>query len=240
MAEFLSTDGIISQLETIINSAKTELVLISPLVKLPDIIFKCIKGADKRRVKTKLVFTKVRINQGTIDQLKRLSNLSMYYSQNLHAKCYFNETVMVITSLGLNNLFELKNIEMGVLVTKRSDTDVYNAAIKESGEIIKRAEKIGLEKAVTDKRVYFQENANTSNQVAYTEGFCIRCKKKIILDPSTPYCRNCYYEWLEWDYEDPGYKEKYCHHCGNKWAASLESPLCGTCSAPDDTTDEEF
>jgi len=238
MAIFLSADGTMSQLETIINSAKTDLVLISPFVKLPDTLLQCIKNADKRRVKIKLVFTKAQMNQGTIDQLKQLANLSMYYSQNLHAKCYFNETAMIITSLSLNNLSEPNNIEMGVLVTKESDTNVYNAAVKKSGEIIRESDIISLETAVKDKQEYRNEDTDTSSQVAYTEGFCIRCKKEIVFYTSTPYCINCYYEWTEWDQADPDYKEKYCHHCGNKWATSLESPLCSTCSASDDATNE--
>ena len=238
MAKFLSTDGIISQLETIINSAKTGLVLISPLIKLPDSVFKCIKDANKRQVKTKLVFTKSQINHSTIDQLKQLSDLSMYYSPNLHVKCYFNEKTMIITSLGLNNLLEPKSIEMGVLVTIKNDTDLYLTAVKELGELIERSEEIGFDKAITDKRIYFQEDAGT-DEITYTEGFCIRCKAKIIFDSSMPYCDDCFEEWTEWDAKDTSYQERYCHHCGNKWAVSLESTLCSTCSTPNYTNNEE-
>ncbi len=235
MAEFLSTDGIISKLEIVVNNAKTRLVLISPLVKLTNTMLKCIKDADKRFVETRLVVTKDKMNQDTIDKLKQFSNLSMYYSQNLQVNCYFSETDMIITSLSLNNILKPRNVEMGVMVNNKSDSDIYNAALKEIEKIFKKAEKIRIDEVQTDKSANFKKNIDSINRAAFAAGFCIRCKKRIFFDTSTPYCMNCYNEWSEWDF-NADYKEKYCHSCGIKWVTSLVSPLCNACGAPTDVT----
>ncbi len=108
MAKFLTTRGTSSNLENIINAAERRLVLISPYVRIPETLFPCLKAADKKNVKITLVYGKKGgLSDDLIGQLKQLVNLSLYFDRNLHAKCYFNETSMVITSMNLYDYSEL-------------------------------------------------------------------------------------------------------------------------------------
>jgi hypothetical protein len=92
MAKFLTTRGTSSNLENIINTAHRSLVLISPYIKIPETLFPCLKDADKRNVKTTIIYGKKDdLNDSVIGQLKQLHNLTLYFDRNLHAKCYFNE-----------------------------------------------------------------------------------------------------------------------------------------------------
>jgi hypothetical protein len=240
MAEFLAAERIIPQLKAIISNAREELVLVNTLVKLSDdSVIKSLKDAVNRRVKIKLVFKQVSLNQEAIEQLKTLSNLLVYYHKDLNACCYYNEAAMIITSLDLDSLSEPQTMAMGVLVTKKDDVDIYNAAAGELGEIIKKAEKVALEKETAGKQAPPQKASDSDNHVVPAEGYCIRCKWRIEFNTSQPYCLNCYNEWAEWDFQDHGYIESYCHRCRTRWATSLESPLCGVCGTPSDNAPVE-
>ena len=64
-------------------------------------------------------------------QLEQLDNLSLRFLNKLHAKCFFNEDNMVITSMNLYDFSE-QNIEMGVLINKQDEAELFNAAVIEA------------------------------------------------------------------------------------------------------------
>lgn len=69
-----------------------------------------------------------------------------------------------------------------------------------------------------------------SNRIIYNnrnKGFCIRCEESIKYDPESPYCRDCYSSWVQW--ENYTYVEKVCHSCGNNEASSMQKPECYSC-----------
>ena len=58
-------------------------------------------------------------------------------------------------------------------------------------------------------------------------GYCIRCHAELKLNPMSPYCKKCYYEWKK--FKNDEYVERYCHICGQKYAATLIKPACYQC-----------
>ena len=54
---------------------------------------------------------------------KELKHLGLYFCENLHAKCYFNENLMVITSMNLHEFSQTNNREMGVLIKREEEKD---------------------------------------------------------------------------------------------------------------------
>lgn len=136
MAKFLTTRGTTSEVEKIINNAQKSVVLITPYVSIPVSLFQNLTDADKRGVRITLVYGKKRLERDVHAHLRRLKNLRVYFLENLHAKCYFNELSMVITSLNLYDFSEQKNREMGVLVTRQDDKDVFTEAVQEAQRIM--------------------------------------------------------------------------------------------------------
>ncbi len=59
------------------------------------------------------------------------------------------------------------------------------------------------------------------------EGYCIRCREEIPLDPNKPYCYEDWEVWSRWD--NPFYVERYCHKCGKPYSATKIKPLCDDC-----------
>lgn len=217
MAEFLTTKGTSFYIEDIIRNAKNKLVLISPYLQFPKTFFERLQDADRRNVKITLVCRKGALKPDEKSQLQQLKNLSLYFLENLHAKSYFNEECMVITSMNIYEFSEKNNREMGILIRKEADNKVFNDAVKEAESIVNSSTKDNLRKHKYDS------NHPRTKQM----GYCIRCRIPIPYGLDRPYCRDCFLEWLEW--ENPDYEESCCHTCGRPEPTTMAKPQCYLC-----------
>ncbi len=227
MAKFLTTRGTASRIEEIINDAHKRLVLISPFVRIPESLYQCIKTADKRGVKTSLVYGKKELDPGVLAGLKQLANLSLYFERDLHAKCFFNEKSMVITSMNLYDFSELRNKEMGILVSAQEDPDIYRQAVEEANRIVEFADPILLSVRSNNGPAEAKAAKVTYDPIVAGQGNCIRCGTKIPFDIDKPYCPACFKVWSEW--KNPDHKEQHCFLCGEFCKTTIDYPLCSVC-----------
>lgn len=153
MADFLRTSGISFQIEDIIVSAKEKLIIISPYLKLTDNLFERLKEKDSENIELVFIYGKSVLNENEKRKLYSLKNLSLYFYQNLHAKCYFNESKMLITSMNLHEFSERNNREMGILLDKKVDSLIFQNAEQESISILKAS---NIEKKAELKTSYQQ------------------------------------------------------------------------------------
>lgn len=153
MAKFLTTSGVAYQVEHIIKGAKKKLVLISPYVQISKVLLERLKNASDKGVQIILIYGKDELKPIEKKQLNSIENLRLYYYQNLHAKCYFNEREMVITSMNLYEFSEKHNREMGILIHKSDDAELFNDGVEETSSIIKSAKIIELEKQIAPKKM---------------------------------------------------------------------------------------
>jgi len=216
VAEFLTTQGTSYYIEHIITNAKNRLVLISPYIQLSRTLFERLRDADKRNVKITLVCRRGALKPDERSQLQQLKNLSLYFHENLHAKSYFNEECMVITSMNIYEASE-KNREMGILIRKEDDNKIFSDGVREAKSIVDSSTKDDLRK---------QKEGSYSTRAKQT-GYCIRCRIPIPYDLDRPYCRDCFSEWVVW--ENPDYEESYCHTCGKPTPTSMAKPECYSC-----------
>ena len=216
MAEFLTTQGTSYYIEHIITNAKNKLVLISPYLQLSRTLFERLRDADKRNVKITLVCRRGALKPDERSQLQQLKNLSLYFHENLHAKSYFNEECMVITSMNIYEASE-KNREMGILIRKEDDNEIFSDGVREAKSIVDSSTKDDLRKQKEES--YYTRAKQT--------GYCIRCRIPIPYDLDRPYCRDCFSEWVVW--ENPDYEESCCHTCGKPTPTSMAKPECYSC-----------
>jgi len=224
MAEFLTTAGTSHHIEDMIIEAKLNLHLVSPYLQLSKTLYERLKDASKRGVVIKIVYGKRDLALGVQNLLSELNNLELYFFENLHAKCYFNESEMVITSMNMYEFSEKTNREMGILISRNSDKEIYIKAEMETLSMIQYAEKVILTNVEKDtyrkgKTVTSQTNSSKS------KGHCIRCKIEIPLDRDKPYCKKCYSESHGFFADS----EKVCHSCGKSYPSTLDYPLCNKC-----------
>ena len=124
------------------------------------------------------------------------------------------------------NLYEFSqenNDEMGILVSREKDQDLYEEIHKQAKMYVGTDE--GYRErpsAKTTPRKKVRSTTKTSKA-----GFCIRCKTDLPVKPTEPYCKRCYVSWKR--YENKTYEEKHCHACGNEHKATLLRPLCSAC-----------
>ena len=243
MVEFLNTSKAYAGIEDVIDKAVSKVVLISPYIRFPTPLLERLKYKDGKGIKTIVVCREKDLGKDLGDKvrsdLKQLRNLELRFDDDLHAKCFYNEKSMVITSLNLLESSERKNREMGVLLCSEEDSNVFKEALNEAEFIVNRAKKdstirsfvSGIAKEVKSAIDLPAEDGvrrvKTSSR-AKLKGYCIRCGKSIAYDLKTPYCPDCYRVWKK--YKDPDYEEEYCHWCGKpNELTTIDRPLCHSC-----------
>ncbi|MBK7215261.1 MAG: phospholipase D family protein [Bacteroidales bacterium] len=230
MAEFLTTNGTSFQIENIIIEAKSKLVLVSPFLQISKTFYERLKDASNNNVSIKIIYGKDELKPNERNSLAELKNLELYYFQNLHAKCYLNESKMVITSMNMYEFSEKNNREMGVLIDRIADKVVFDKAISETHSIIQSAELIPLNKSIRQTVSQYNKVQNAPAKQSFQKvirGYCIRCEKRIEYNPERPYCPECFSVWVQ--YENPDYTENVCHRCGEYDKTSMNKSQCSSC-----------
>ena len=237
MAKFLTTNRISAELEDIIRLAQDDIMLISPYLKVNQRLQDFIQDADRRRVRFTLIYGKQDMNDSEWSWIERLTAKEICFVENLHAKCYLNESRAIITSMNLYEFSQQNNDEMGMLVTRAEEPELFRQIYDEAQRLRRNASlsRQGQGKPTgattsqptTGTRTMRRRTAEPS-RVPKVSGHCIRCGEPIDFDANKPLCGQCYQIWAR--YADPDYAEKYCHRCGKeKSAISMGKPLCLPC-----------
>ncbi len=216
MAEFLTRKGIVYHLDRIISEAEKELVLISPYTNADDETKDILKN-QKRSTKIHVIYGKTRLKPAEKSFFNDIS-IEPSFLENLHAKCYLNEKEALLTSMNLYEFSQEHNDEMGILVSREQEPELYEKIKEESIRLVEASEN-GKETA--------SRKESRPALSAPQNGFCIRCKVDLPANPTQPYCRRCYAIWNR--HKNRGFKEKLCHTCGNEHSATLLKPLCPDC-----------
>jgi hypothetical protein len=227
MAEFLTTSGTSHHIENIIIEAKSKLVLVSPYLQISKTLYERLKDASNRGVQITIIYGKDELKPNERNSLAQLKNIGLFYFENLHAKCYFNESTMVITSMNMYEFSEKNNREMGVLIGRSSDKELFDKAVNETHSIKQSAEKIPLQKSDRSSSPEKDKSAKQSGYKKVARGYCIRCEERIDYDPQRPYCNSCYSIWAQ--FENPDYNESVCHKCGEFGDTTMNRPQCYSC-----------
>ncbi len=226
MAEFLNKDKAYAEIVEVVSKAENKVVLISPYIKIPVDLLERLKYMDSKGVTITVVCREKDLKAEVQNELKELKNLDLRFDENLHAKCFYNEHSMVITSLNLHEHSQLHNREMGILLNSKEDFSVFKEALSEAEYIASRAKR-EAKLSVASRNQGNVRRARTAS-TAKNRGYCIRCGESIALDLSAPYCPNCYRIWNR--YKDDEYEEEYCHFCGKPNERTTKSrPLCHPC-----------
>lgn len=205
MARFLTRKGIVYHLDKIIEEADRELVLISPYIKADDETKNLLK--NKTRATTiHVIYGKKELKPAEKSFLDSLG-IRTSFLKSLHAKCYLNEKDALLTSMNLYRFSQEHNDEMGILVSREDDEELYEA--------------------IYEQAMRWKTDSMVETDRKPGEGFCIRCKAVIPANQKKPYCRRCYRNWNR--YKNESFEEKFCHMCGNEHSTTLLKPLCVAC-----------
>ncbi|WP_245527570.1 phospholipase D family protein [Methanosalsum zhilinae] len=224
----MTTTGVSFKLEEIIKNADEKLILISPFLRINERIRELIEDKNRIKINTEVIYGKNELQPDENNWLRNLDYVRTGFCKNLHAKCYLNEKEALITSMNLYEFSQQNNNEMGIYVSRDTDPQLYDDINEEAKRLFRVSEevKVTVEK-VSHKEDKKENNKKSNSKELIDTGFCIRCEKKIKLDPLHPYCKNCYTKWSKFGKDD--YQEKFCHTCGRDTKSSKIKPICYTC-----------
>ncbi len=153
MAKFLNTSATNYYLEEMIKGAKDRLILISPFLKLNDRIKELLEDKNRLKIDVRIVYGKSDLHPEEVNWLKGLTYVRTSFCKNLHAKCYLNEELCIVTSLNLYEFSQVNNNEMGVLISRSEDPTLYKDAYEEAQRIIRVGDEIRttIERVTKDK-----------------------------------------------------------------------------------------
>jgi phosphatidylserine/phosphatidylglycerophosphate/cardiolipin synthase-like enzyme len=178
MAKFLNTSATNYFLEELIKEARDRLILISPFLKLNDRVKELLSDKNRLKIDVRIVYGKSELQPAEMAWLQELTYIRTSYCKNLHAKCYLNETLCIITSLNLYEFSQVNNNEMGVLIRRSEDTDLYREAYEEAQRIIRVSEevRISLERVAQDSEAKPEEEEHTSKLTSSKLAQKLGCK----------------------------------------------------------------
>lgn len=122
MAKFLADEGLNVAIRNIIENASTELIIVSPYIKLheriksafnqhsnnPDLGIVVVFGKNEQDLSKS-------VSRGDLDFFSQFPNVQIKYESRLHAKYFANEFSSLITSMNLYDYSQNNNVEVGIL-----------------------------------------------------------------------------------------------------------------------------
>jgi phosphatidylserine/phosphatidylglycerophosphate/cardiolipin synthase-like enzyme len=144
MAKFLNTSATNYFLEELVKNARDRLILISPFLKLNDRMKELLEDKNRLKIDIRIVYGKNELQPEEINWLRELSFVRTSFCKNLHAKCYLNEELCIVTSLNLYEFSQINNNEMGILIRRSEDSDLYRDAYDEAQRIIRICDEIRI------------------------------------------------------------------------------------------------
>ena len=234
MAEFLNTKEIAVGIQNIIQYAQAEIFLVSPYIKADlQIKDRLAAQASNSKVRITLVYgDRIKLRPDEKSLFVSLDSVAVRFRKVLHAKCYLNEQVALVTSMNLYNYSEVNNDEMGILVSRKDDRLLYDKVRSDVERIVNsslviREPSVAKPAGRTGSRLSTPSSTKSRNLGIPKTGFCIRCKASVPPAPIKPYCDRHFDEWNK--YGNADYQDTYCHICGDFRTTTLRKPLCPGC-----------
>ena len=162
MAKFLNTSAITYHLEELLKGARERLVIISPYLKFNDRIRELLEDKDRMKIDIRIVYGKNELHPDETNWLKSLAFVRCSFCKNLHAKCYMNESWAIVTSMNMYEFSQVNNNEMGILITRDDDSELFSDTYAEAQRLIRVSDevKISVEKVVPQGEFDVEQNAD--------------------------------------------------------------------------------
>ena len=164
MAKFLNTSGINYFLEELIKNAYERLILISPFLKFNSKIKELIEDKNRLKIDIRIIYGKNELHPDEMSWLKSLNYVRTSFCQNLHAKCYINEKQAIISSMNLYDFSQINNNEMGVLINKDIDTELYQETYEETQRLIRISDEVKVSIESTEMNNNSDEQTEETNK----------------------------------------------------------------------------
>lgn len=121
MSTFLTTINISSAIESLIVSANKEIFIVSPYMRIHKRLEQLLLEKLEKGVSVYIIFGKER-DQPYIKTSPLIEDAALFFCERLHAKCYLNESEVLVTSMNLFDYSQINNVEFGLHSTGKDDS----------------------------------------------------------------------------------------------------------------------
>ena len=142
MAKFLNTTGVSYHLEELIKNTQDRLILISPYLQFHKRIKDHLHNLNIQKKDIRIVYRENKLQVEESNWLEDQIGVRTSILNSLHAKCYINESEAIVTSMNLYSFSQQNNDEMGILVKKSENPELYNEIYNEAKRILTVSEEI--------------------------------------------------------------------------------------------------
>lgn len=163
MAKFLNTTGVSYHLEELIKNTKDRLILISPYLQFHKRIKDHLENLHVQKKDIRIIYRENKLQVEENNWLESQIGIRTSLCNSLHAKCYINENEAIVTSMNLYSFSQQNNDEMGILVNKDEDADLYNDIYREVQRLLTISEEIRVSVKKVDKEVEKQSEKTVQN-----------------------------------------------------------------------------
>jgi phosphatidylserine/phosphatidylglycerophosphate/cardiolipin synthase-like enzyme len=197
LAKFLNTSATNYHLEELIKKTKERLIIISPFLKFNERIKELIEDKNRLKIDVRVVYGKSELAPDEINWLRSMEFVRTSFCQNLHAKCYLNESFAIITSMNLYDFSQINNNEMGVYIVRDDEPELYDETYAEVQRLIRISELVRL--AAEKVEEVEQDEADSSSGDAYERLTTSRLAKALGMPTGELYDRLMASGYLERD-----------------------------------------
>ena len=232
-----------SQINELIKSAKSFLYLVSPYNKHPNQLKVLLKEAIEDGVSITMLYRDEKGQREGVAYLEPLG-ATVLPVEWLHSKVYMNESTALASSMNLLDSSFNNSSEFCIKIDKASNRGLYDQLGEYVEKIQLRAERRNPSatpekptpvKAAAPKPAPAKTATKSApprrsapkTAAASVTGHCIRCGVKITFNQEKPLCADDHKSWNR--FQNPDYREHYCHQCGEEHETSMAKPLCLRC-----------
>lgn len=235
MAKFLKGNELNAELEKIFESAESDIILISPYIKLHDRYkSSLLTKLHNDNIEITVLFGKNEddlsksMKQEDFDFFKQFPNIEILFENRLHAKYYANESKAIITSMNLYGFSQNNNIEVGILMERTlkgtftgennldNDSWEYFKTVLQEAELLFEKRPVYEKKNIFSSKKYILSEIETDklsdffNKKSYNKVFKKNIHKKENKDTSA---------------NDVKKEMGYCIRTGKEISFNVEKPM---------------
>ena len=230
--EIFTDQDVTEAILDVFENARSEVVAVTPYLSLSMDAITAIQSARRRNVQVTFVIRKQRHKanlQASLNVLRN-NNVEVRELNRLHAKIYYNDTTVLLTSMNLleSSMDEGREVActLGDNASKLQVRNYVQGLIEEARGPQRASKPVTTRAASFLSRVVTALRSRTFGQSgAVLAGFCISCCADIVLDRRFPLCAEHSARWQK------RFSGNYCLRCGESAKTTKAKPLCASCYA---------
>jgi len=137
MAKFLNSSTTNFLVEELINGASEKLIIIVPILEFNDRIKELLEDKSCLTINIRIVYGKSKLKPGEINWLKEHTYIRTTLCKDIKIECYLSEELCIIAGMSHPGFSQGDYTDVGVLISRAEDVDLYNQTCKMAQEFIR-------------------------------------------------------------------------------------------------------